>query len=90
MDEATAVDGTEYRPEPGCPSICLRCGTVLVFTEQLELRTMTAAELAELDPETRVQIDRAVLAQRAADPLELVAGGACRGCRKDSALEPDD
>jgi hypothetical protein len=46
-----ATDLDESPPAHGDLTICLDCGTVLCFEADLQLRTATAAEIAEGPPE---------------------------------------
>lgn len=40
-------------PSPGCLCLCIRCGAVMMYAEDLTVRGMTTAEMDELcnDPE---------------------------------------
>lgn len=54
-----ASAGTEAVPEPGCPTVCVACGGISCFAEDLSVRRMTEAEWADLHPETRQQAEDA-------------------------------
>lgn len=59
MDAATAVDAADpARPRPGDYSICLDCGSILVFLADYTHRLMTEEEAANLEDETRIQFQR--------------------------------
>lgn len=47
LDRASAGDGAP-EPEPGDLSVCLGCGTALVFDDTRRLRAMTKTELDAL------------------------------------------
>lgn len=36
------------RPTPGCPSVCIRCGHLMAFDNELRLRELTPAEQIEI------------------------------------------
>jgi hypothetical protein len=49
----------ERPPQPGDFSMCIGCGQIAVFAESMQLRSLTAAEMNELqqqDPITYVQM----------------------------------
>jgi hypothetical protein len=60
MDCASQYLGEE-RPEPGDPSLCLNCGAILVFNEEMRLRKIKPFDLRELmsDPEVWKAIELA-------------------------------
>lgn len=45
---ADATDGSGRLPHPGDPTVCIRCGAVMVLADDYSLRGMTDAEIAEL------------------------------------------
>lgn len=47
-DGCTTVGGEQIPPNPGDFSMCLSCGAVCVFTEDLEFRLPTGVEAAEI------------------------------------------
>ena len=51
MDRATVLTDEGARPEPGDFSVCIRCGEILRFSEELTLRSMQPEELYYLDAE---------------------------------------
>ena len=53
MDSAGGAN-TEAAAEPGCICLCIACGAVMVFDDDLTLRGMTLEEMDELtnDAET--------------------------------------
>lgn len=57
-DYATSVEG-DQRPKPGDPSICICCGAVNKFTEDLGIMPMTLQEVEALHPETIREIGNA-------------------------------
>jgi len=50
------ASGIERRPVPGDLSICIRCATVARFTDQMELRRLTAEEEAEMPAHIAAQV----------------------------------
>jgi hypothetical protein len=44
LDAATSPQDRQLRPRPGDYSVCMYCATPLVFTEDGDLRRMTAEE----------------------------------------------
>jgi hypothetical protein len=55
MDAATGVfDGEGHSPTPGSISICLNCGKVAVFTEELGMRLPTPEEAIEFATDERI------------------------------------
>lgn len=48
MNAATAGDGTLAAPTPGDASVCLNCGQLLIFDEQLVLGKPTRAQVAKM------------------------------------------
>lgn len=59
MDCVTCVDTPDQAPRPGDLTICIKCGEVLVFTEELGLRIPTKEEYERYGND-----DRIVAAQR--------------------------
>lgn len=57
LDAATPIDDGDPQPEPGAISLCLYCGAVAYFGDDLALRPPTEAELEQLgaNPEFRQQ-----------------------------------
>lgn len=52
-----------YRAKPGDLSICLYCGSRLVFTRTMQLRLLTEREWMKLEPDHRKYIERLQLAR---------------------------
>ena len=51
MDAASPVSGNaDEEPRPGDLSVCLDCGAVLVFTNELGMRVATLREMNEAPP----------------------------------------
>jgi hypothetical protein len=48
LDAASSMDGGDHTPQPGSPTLCLKCGELLIFDESLKPRSPSAAELIEL------------------------------------------
>jgi hypothetical protein len=60
LDAATGIHSFDS-PSPGSLSVCLYCGAVTLYGDDLRLRPLTAAEVEELkaDAETMATIRRA-------------------------------
>ena len=56
-----AADGTALAPKPGDVTICLRCGSVLLYDDRLHVRFPTRKEMREViaDPQALAAIERA-------------------------------
>lgn len=58
MDRATGAFSERARPQPGDISVCINCGTVLIFAVVgMQLRKAEPREIVRLHPKTRHQID---------------------------------
>jgi hypothetical protein len=55
-DAATVIDEKrlEAKPRPGCVTVCLTCGHIMVFTDDLTLRDPTIAEIREIAGDQRI------------------------------------
>jgi len=53
-DAASIVGGSDHRPRPGDMSLCINCGHLAAFDEQLRLREPTAAEREATSRDPRV------------------------------------
>ncbi len=51
VDAISTLAGQVPKPKPADMTVCLGCGEVLQFDEQLRVRKMTATEIAALTPE---------------------------------------
>jgi Zn ribbon nucleic-acid-binding protein len=63
VDSATSID-VNARPKPGAWTMCVKCGHLMTFDDELHLRQLTAAETDEAaaDPRIRkIQLAFAVL-----------------------------
>lgn len=54
VDAATSTEEGEVRPDPGDVTICLRCGHLMAFAEDLTLRELTDAEMHEVAGDERI------------------------------------
>lgn len=59
FDSATEVTGKQHRPRVGDITICLNCGDVLIFNDDMTIRQVEDDELLNLDEETYTTINRA-------------------------------
>jgi hypothetical protein len=76
MDAATHIGKGRARPKPGDFSLCLQCGQILRFDQQLEPVMALERELAELDAETLWTLRRGQAA------INLVVGPEMRARRR--------
>lgn len=53
VDRATVV-GSRGRPKPGDATVCIGCGEVALFGDDLQLRRPTTKEVAELKADFRI------------------------------------
>jgi transcription elongation factor Elf1 len=53
LDGAAGV-ATDARPEPGDVSVCVYCGHLMAFADDLTLRELTAAEMHEIAGDERI------------------------------------
>jgi hypothetical protein len=58
LDACTGVNHDDT-PREGDVTLCIGCGSFLVFGPELQLRPMTDAEVGDLDDETRITLQRA-------------------------------
>jgi endogenous inhibitor of DNA gyrase (YacG/DUF329 family) len=59
LDRAAGIDN-DARPEPGDASICIECGHLMTWGENMELRDPTTDEIIEFAGDPRI-----IVAQRA-------------------------
>lgn len=48
LDAASAAQSKRHRPRPGNFSICIRCGHVMAFADDLTMRPLTDAEVVHI------------------------------------------
>ena len=68
LDRASSVGG-DYKPQPGDFTVCISCGLICSFGEDMSLRRLTLDQMAWLDrhPETHNVlkiVEKAVKGQR--------------------------
>lgn len=54
LDMATSVEGDNAIPTPGDVTVCIRCGTIAQFTEEMNLKPITSEmeeDFKEQNPE---------------------------------------
>lgn len=74
LEACTNAEAAGGGPGPGDLTLCAYCSAALVFTEDLDVRPATAADLAKLDEEGRATLAKAAAA--AADFRRRREGGA--------------
>lgn len=62
LNAAGTVDGSPYRPKPGDPIACLKCGAVMTVNAAGAVVGFTDAQMAELmaDPVAVIELARVV------------------------------
>jgi Zn ribbon nucleic-acid-binding protein len=61
VDSATSID-VNARPKPGAWTVCIKCGHLMVFDDELHLRDLTAAERDEAATDPRIRKIQAAFA----------------------------
>jgi hypothetical protein len=57
-DRATSLEDESLVPKAGDLSVCLNCGEIMIFNDDLTTRSVTLNDLAELPPEIHAHLDR--------------------------------
>lgn len=57
LDSATRPGPEEERPRPGDLSLCLKCGEIYVFNQDMTIRVPTVAELMQCGPEIHSELE---------------------------------
>lgn len=70
MDACSSVGGEEVAPRMGDISVCLNCGELLTFTEDLYLVKADPLLLKDLDPESEEALVKVVSMIRKRGPLK--------------------
>lgn len=52
VDAAMCIGGTDVRPSVGDITLCLKCGEILIFDEDMKVRLPLVVELMNLPPHT--------------------------------------
>jgi hypothetical protein len=86
MDQASDAFG-EDKPKPGDLSVCLNCGAIAVFGENLQLREPTPEEKLKIagdESVTHVQVARAYIVDKdlRQEDQEGMATTSCEGDRR--------
>lgn len=75
VDRASCLGREAARPSPGDATMCIRCGTMLVFEEREQLRLPTEEEAREFQANADVQLlQRAWRVTRKDQPPPHVGG----------------
>jgi hypothetical protein len=61
---SSLVEDSEARPEPGDCTMCLGCGTILIYTPDMLVRVASPSDLAEMHPDMITMLFAAQMAQR--------------------------
>lgn len=64
LDAATDSNLAGKYPSPGDFSVCIKCASVLLFTDAFKLRPATSLEISTLPKKVAVDLNRAVLVAR--------------------------
>jgi len=59
LDCAFAADASDDPPVPGDFTLCFKCGAILVFTDDLDVRPATDDDLEALEARERKELERA-------------------------------
>lgn len=64
MDAASSADNSGALPRPGDPTVCIKCGAVMLFADDLSLRGLSDDEIQQFtaDRELMAAIGRVVQA----------------------------
>lgn len=62
VDAATAIDNRTAEPSPGDITVCLYCGRLMAFADDLAVRDLTDAEMIDAAADERIL---AILQERA-------------------------
>lgn len=73
FDSATHPKDGSLRPEPGDLSMCLSCGGMLTFTDDMALRAASDEEVESLDSDTKQLVQKMKLARAQVVPLSGLA-----------------
>ncbi len=57
-DAATYLQDESAQPKPGDFSVCLHCGEILIFNDDLTTRGVTLDDLVDLSPEFHTELNR--------------------------------
>ena len=60
LNGAKDVNGTDNPPKPDDYSLCIKCVTILQFTEDLSLRQVSDEEMKKLPADVKDTLDKAV------------------------------
>jgi hypothetical protein len=69
MDATTAAYG-EHKPKPGDISLCMACGAISIFTDDLHMRPPTTEELEKANKNPQVLHAQMAIAHIVADKLK--------------------
>lgn len=70
MNASSCADTDPRPPEPGDISLCLCCGELLVFDQEMLLRVPSIGEIMDFSPANYEMIERTQRAIRAVRPLQ--------------------
>jgi hypothetical protein len=63
LDAATHIGGDQHKPDPGDVSICVRCGHIMAFADDLTLRRLTDEEMKQVAGDRLIIKTRAAIAK---------------------------
>ena len=63
LDRAGGVDNNDRKPKPGDVSICIECGHIMVFGDDMQLRDPTGEEMYEIAGDKDVLAAQRALAE---------------------------
>jgi hypothetical protein len=54
VDGATPIDDETATPDPGDVTVCIYCGHVMAYTDDLQLRDLTDAETRDIEADEKI------------------------------------
>jgi hypothetical protein len=54
VDGATPIDDKTATPDPGDVTVCIYCGHIMAYADDLQLRNLTAVEMHEVAGDERI------------------------------------
>jgi Zn ribbon nucleic-acid-binding protein len=63
MDRATNMFDGHWKPSPGDFTICLKCGHLMIFADDLRVRELTTAQIVQVAGDKRVLLLQRVRAE---------------------------
>jgi hypothetical protein len=68
VDLGVNMSKTEKEPKPGNIAVCMNCGEILIFNQDMTLRESTLSDILKIRPDIMVQVLECQLAVRQGKP----------------------